>query len=644
MNSDGTNLHQITAPPKDSAAPRWSPNENYIVFLSGPEDHQGPGGLYELFVIEPDSGEQKFVGIIWPIVDKGRQYDWSSDSQNIVYSDGTLVVEDLFNNDTYPLSPGILPRWSPMSEEIAFVSTSTGEYEDIYLMNTDGSGLTQLTQGYYTFDIEWSPNGNEIAFIGGNTGIYEGIFIINIETKKVILLTENPQDGLITDLLWSPDGSKVLFVLATSGYEYYRQLYSVNNDGSDLKLLYSTDSRGHIFTIDWVNQLPSEANIALTTMNDFSPNPWPMYRSDTQRSGNSSNSGPKIPKLKWEFHTEGSISSPVISADGTVYVDSTDGNLYALDPVGKTKWNFSTTGDWPADLAIVQDGTILLAKNNSLIALHSDGYIKWTYYIDQGISDVVIGPDGTIYIGSKCLHALGQDGKIIWGIDKGMCDLLGFIDIAIAADGNIYGLSGLEVYAFSPDGTFRWKEETAPGARGFNTAITLDSQGFIYVSAEAATGAQTAFLISKLEILNPWGGYRKSFDEYISTPPTITSNGTFHIDASEDKGPITTEGILTSDLGPPQLQAIDSNDSVLWSFPVEHNICSYPVSGGDGTVYFVFSNGDLYAFDPSGNVKWVFNIGESQEYCHWWEWKMAIGIDTIYISTENTLYAIGEAE
>ena len=42
--------------------------------------------------------------------------------------------------------------------------------------------------------------------------------------------------------------------------------------------------------------------------------------------------------LKWKYKTGGSIwSSPAIGSDGTIYVGSWDGNLYAINPVGTLK-------------------------------------------------------------------------------------------------------------------------------------------------------------------------------------------------------------------------------------------------------------------------------------------------------------------
>ena len=42
---------------------------------------------------------------------------------------------------------------------------------------------------------------------------------------------------------------------------------------------------------------------------------------------------------KWTFITGGDVrSSPAIGSDGTIYVGSSDENLYAINPDGSTKW------------------------------------------------------------------------------------------------------------------------------------------------------------------------------------------------------------------------------------------------------------------------------------------------------------------
>lgn len=69
-----------------------------------------------------------------------------------------------------------------------------------------------------------------------------------------------------------------------------------------------------------------------------------MFRGSLQHTGvYSSPAVEKFSQLKWKFHTDGGvISSPVVAA-GTIYVGSTDGNLYAVDlQSGNRKWKFAT--------------------------------------------------------------------------------------------------------------------------------------------------------------------------------------------------------------------------------------------------------------------------------------------------------------
>jgi Tol biopolymer transport system component len=55
------------------------------------------------------------------------------------------------------------PRWSPDGQRIAFSSRRTGDYE-VWIMNRDGSGQRQLTQGGGGHYSPWSPDGSTIAY------------------------------------------------------------------------------------------------------------------------------------------------------------------------------------------------------------------------------------------------------------------------------------------------------------------------------------------------------------------------------------------------------------------------------------------------------------------------------------------------
>jgi TolB protein len=68
------------------------------------------------------------------------------------------------------------PVVSPDGKLIAFTATSDGNAE-IYLMNSDGSGLMRLTRDLADDQWpQWSPDGKKLMFVSNRTGktaIYE---------------------------------------------------------------------------------------------------------------------------------------------------------------------------------------------------------------------------------------------------------------------------------------------------------------------------------------------------------------------------------------------------------------------------------------------------------------------------------------
>src|SRR5215207_4506767 len=131
------------------------------------------------------------------------------------------------------------PAWSPDGSKIAFGSVPDGVHFDIYVMNADGSGVTQLTTAGEEFRPAWSPDGSKIAYDSYRDGNFE-IYVMNADGSNQTNLTNTP--GLFGEGVqelrpaWSPDGSKIAFD-RTSDSGNTSDIYVMNADGSGVTQL-----------------------------------------------------------------------------------------------------------------------------------------------------------------------------------------------------------------------------------------------------------------------------------------------------------------------------------------------------------------------------------------------------------------------
>jgi outer membrane protein assembly factor BamB len=114
-------------------------------------------------------------------------------------------------------------------------------------------------------------------------------------------------------------------------------------------------------------------------------------------------------------------ASPAISGDGTVYVNSMDGNLYSISPQGSINWTlridagYSTTMD-NSSPAVSADGTVYVGSfAGTLYAVNPDGTVKWTF--DTGSANPIysspaIGANGWVYFASENLGVGNATGTL----------------------------------------------------------------------------------------------------------------------------------------------------------------------------------------------------------------------------------------
>jgi outer membrane protein assembly factor BamB len=300
-------------------------------------------------------------------------------------------------------------------------------------------------------------------------------------------------------------------------------------------------------------------------------------RSDFDTSRNSR-------KWQWRKITEGdgssSFSTPVVGADGTVYIASE--NLYAYRPNGKLKWKLPIYNDQSSP-AIARDGTIYSSGGDDgvyLFAISPSGVQKWKREAADVVVAPVIGIDGTIYFCStdKKLYAWSRAGRLKWSFTAGG-PLHGAP--AIGANGAVYfGSADHNLYAVSSVGKLKWKFAT--GGQVFGTPA-VGGNGVVYF------GSDDHYLYA----INPDGTLKWKFEtgDSIDSGPAINADGSIYVGS--------WDGFL---------YAINSDGKLRWKFDTGNDIFASPAISADGTIYVGSSSwdGKLYALNPDGTLRWTF--------------------------------------
>jgi TolB protein len=217
VNANGLGLRNLTMSPGPEFEPIWKPDGSKIAFTGA------PGDRFELFTMDPDGTNAADLGVAltsgaWS-PDGARLAGSNTFNLFLLNSDGTGLTQ-LTNRACIPgaeCGTVTSPSWSPDGTRIVYQLSAgfPGPPPACWVINTDGTGATTQVKDECAAPA-WSPDGTRIAFTGLGTrpdNLAGHILLMNPDGSATVDLSlvegSDTTDGSPS---WSPDGSQLAFL------------------------------------------------------------------------------------------------------------------------------------------------------------------------------------------------------------------------------------------------------------------------------------------------------------------------------------------------------------------------------------------------------------------------------------------------
>jgi outer membrane protein assembly factor BamB len=320
-----------------------------------------------------------------------------------------------------------------------------------------------------------------------------------------------------------------------------------------------------------------------------------MYQQDAQHTGRSSFAGPRLGSVvrRYDTSTPGNLpsdaaiprddfqSSGVVGADGTFYIANFPGVLFALKDDPSAANQLQVLWRFHPPAA---------SSFHATPALSSDGNTLYLGFAAGAFSGQ----------GSAALYAVNAaNGQMVWSADLGATRVMA--SPTVGSDGTLYvGTAGGQLAAVGADGKVKWTAQTGPAIK---SAPAIGQDGTIFMPSSDGN----LYAVSSSGQVK----WTFNFGEHLGPTPLVTS---------PQQGPGGGGGA----------NGIGSGAS--------------PTIGSDGAVYIGANNSNMYAVNPDGTQKWLFEA-ERELAGIWTTPCLSADGGTIYFgANKGGIYAVNTAD
>ena len=391
------------------------------------------------------------------------------------------------------------------------------------------------------------------------------------------------------------------------------------------------------------------ASITTTPMD----NNWPMFNHDPTHTGYSTSTAPHTNQILWTYKTNDAVKTSPAVVNGTVYVGSDDGYVYALSAAnGSLIWKYNTYGPVQSSPAVV-DGVVYIGgyHSHSVFALNaSSGDLIWSSPTTSVYPNEISAPavtNGLVYIGVTDsgfggeLYAFNQlTGNLSWKYNPGSWLSS---SPAVYADKIYLGTSAGDVIALNAkSGQPSWAHHirldnsTSSSGGDYPLSCSLSaSDGLVYVGLSA----------QKIQALNASNGalvWSGSVVGGVSFSTPVVANGVVYVSTTLGGtfGLLQSGGVTALDAKTGAFLWNHVVGSIRYSSPAVANDTVFVGSDEGGSIFKPSSGHMIYALNIStGATVWTYTTG-SEVYS-----SPAIANGIVYVgSNDGKIYALGASQ